>query len=163
MLAGAEFLEACDGVGELDVFAVDARERLSDKEGLREEPLDFSCPRDDQLVLLGEFVGDKTNWRKMLKGPPGSLVLADERERLFAALASKLAGEAIPGEPVRDSEQVSFTYPVNEYPSKVVSHNLDKQPLLEGTLMGVKGQYLIFDSAVINVRKYTGHVVRLEA
>jgi hypothetical protein len=113
-------------------------------------------------VLLGEFVGDKTNWRKMLKGPPSSLVLADERERLFAALASKLAEEAIPGEPVPDSEQVSLTYPVNEYPSKVVSHNLDKQPLLEGTLMGVKGQYLIFDSAVINMRKYGGYCLTVE-
>ena len=51
---------------------------------------------------------------------------------------------------------------MSEYPSKVVSHNLDKLPLLEGTLMGVKGQYLIFDTAVINVRKYGGYCLSVE-
>jgi hypothetical protein len=113
-------------------------------------------------VLLAEFVADKTNWRRMLKGPPASLALADERDRLFATLEAKLAGEPIPGEPPPDAEQVSLEYPVNEYPSKVVSHNLDKEPLLEGTLMGVKGQYLIFDTAVINVRKYGGYCLAVE-
>jgi hypothetical protein len=112
-------------------------------------------------VLLAEFVADKTNWRRMLKGPPDSLALAAERKRLFATLDEKLAGDAIPGEPLPDAEQVSLEYPVSEYPSKVVSHNLDKLPLLEGTLMGVKGQYLIFDTAVINVRKYGGYCLEV--
>ncbi|MBW2286529.1 MAG: DUF2797 domain-containing protein [Deltaproteobacteria bacterium] len=113
-------------------------------------------------VLLAEFVADKTNWRRMLKGPPVSLALADERDRLFATLEAKLAGEPIPGESPPDAEPVSLEYPVDEYPSKVVSHNLDKEPLLEGTLMGVKGQYLIFDTAVINVRKYGGYCLTVE-
>jgi hypothetical protein len=42
-----------------------------------------------------------------------------------------------------------------------VSHNLDKNPKLSGTLMGIKGQYLILDVAVINLRKYGGYVLRL--
>ena len=29
--------------------------------------------------------------------------------------------------------------------------------MLEGTLLGIKGQYLIFDTAVVNVRKYAGY------
>ena len=113
-------------------------------------------------VALAEFVADKTNWRRMLQGPPGPLALAEERDRLFSLLAEKLAGAEIPGEPLPDAAPVSIAYPVNEYPSKIVSHNLDKEPRLEGTLMGVKGQYLIFDTAVINVRKYGGYCLAVE-
>jgi hypothetical protein len=113
-------------------------------------------------VGLAAFVADKTNWRKMLKGPPDPLGLAEERERLFGLLEPTLAGAAIPGESVPDAAPVSIEYPVNEYPSKVVSHNLDKQPVLEATLLGVKGQYLIFDTAVINVRKYGGYCLTVE-
>jgi len=50
-----------------------------------------------------------------------------------------------------------MTYPVQAYPTKVVSFNLDKTPIVEGTLLGIKGQYLIFDTGVINIRKYTAY------
>jgi hypothetical protein len=30
-----------------------------------------------------------------------------------------------------------------------------------GTLMGIKGQYLIFDTGVINIRKYGGYSLSL--
>ena len=55
------------------------------------------------------------------------------------------------------SPETRISYPVLEYPTKVKSFNLDKQPELEGTLMGIKGQYLIFDTGVINMRKYAGY------
>ncbi|MGL4476575.1 MAG: DUF2797 domain-containing protein, partial [Shewanella sp.] len=42
---------------------------------------------------------------------------------------------------------------------KVKSFNADKQPLISGVLMGIKGQYLLFDTGVINIRKYTGYDV----
>ena len=57
---------------------------------------------------------------------------------------------------------MAFTYPVAQYPEKVKSHNLEKLPVLEGELQGIKGQYLILDQAVINLRKYTGYEVALE-
>jgi hypothetical protein len=50
-----------------------------------------------------------------------------------------------------------------QYPSRVASHNLDKKALLEGTLLGIKGQYLILDNAVINIRKYAGYEVAIDA
>ena len=37
----------------------------------------------------------------------------------------------------------------------------DEDPVLEGTLLGAKGQYLIFDTAVINVRKYGGYCLSI--
>ncbi len=52
---------------------------------------------------------------------------------------------------------VEIEYPVEHYPEKVKSLNLDKTPLVEGVLMGIKGQYLILDSGVINIRKYSGY------
>ncbi|MCK5648287.1 MAG: DUF2797 domain-containing protein, partial [Gammaproteobacteria bacterium] len=53
-------------------------------------------------------------------------------------------------------------YPVDVYPEKVKSFNLDKQPLVEGTLMGIKGQYLILDTGVINIRKFSGYHIDFE-
>ena len=61
----------------------------------------------------------------------------------------------------KDAESQTFDYPVLEYPAKIVSHNLDKNPDLEGRLMGIKGQYLILDCGVINIRKYTGYQAQL--
>jgi len=54
-------------------------------------------------------------------------------------------------------------FPVLHYPKKVNSLNLDKTPNYKGRLMGIKGQYLIFeDGTVFNVRSFEGYVVRLE-
>ena len=52
-------------------------------------------------------------------------------------------------------------YPVTAYPKTVKSLNLDKTPVIEATLTGIKGQYLIFDTGVINVRKYGGYQLTL--
>ena len=53
-------------------------------------------------------------------------------------------------------------FPVLEYPKKVSSLNLDKTPQFSGKLMGIKGQYLIFDDGtVFNVRTFEGYVVRI--
>jgi len=60
-----------------------------------------------------------------------------------------------------DAESFEFNFPVLEYPTKIVSHNLDKNPHVEGQLLGIKGQYLILDTGVINIRKYTGYQAEL--
>lgn len=36
-----------------------------------------------------------------------------------------------------------FVYPVEQYPEKIKSLNLDKTPKIRGILQGIKGQYLI--------------------
>ncbi|MFH7473828.1 DUF2797 domain-containing protein, partial [Pseudomonas syringae pv. tagetis] len=54
-----------------------------------------------------------------------------------------------------DAEAVEFRYPVEAYPSKIVSFNLDMHPIAEGTVLVIKGQYLFFYTVVINIRKYT--------
>ena len=55
-----------------------------------------------------------------------------------------------------------FEFPVQSYPTKVASLNLTKTPLYEGKLMGIRGQYLLFeDQTVFNVRSNEGQRVKL--
>jgi len=118
-------------------------------------------------TLFKEEVSDRTNWRAMLKGDTAELDLPAERDRLLARLEGGLANlrERFGEDAIRrlDAPPVALDYPVLEYPAKVVSHNLDKTPEIGGTLLGLKGQYLILDSGVINLRKYTGYEVRVAA
>ena len=51
---------------------------------------------------------------------------------------------------------------VLQIPSKVSAHNFDKQARVEGRLMGIKGQYLLLDTGVLNIRKFGGYHVELE-
>lgn len=112
--------------------------------------------------LLRSQVADKTNWRALLKGDAAPVDLPAVRERLFdscseglAALQQRFGLQAI--QPLADAEVVEIRYPVEAYPSKIATFDLDKNPLVEGTLLGIKGQYLILDTGVINIRKYTAY------
>ncbi len=112
--------------------------------------------------LLRSQVADKTNWRALLKGDAAPVDLPAVREQLFdtcreglEALQQRFGLQAI--QPLADAEVVTIRYPVEAYPSKIATFDLDKNPLVEGTLLGIKGQYLILDSGVINIRKYTAY------
>jgi hypothetical protein len=55
-----------------------------------------------------------------------------------------------------------ISFPVLHYPAKVKSLNLAKTPFFEGKLMGIRGQYLLFeDQTVFNVRSNEGQRVKL--
>ncbi|NIC07391.1 DUF2797 domain-containing protein [Billgrantia bachuensis] len=114
-------------------------------------------------VLFKEEVADRTNWRAMLKGEVEPLDLAAERNRLLTRLEGGLAQlrERFGADTIRvlNEAPVSFDYPVLEFPRKIVSHNFDKQPEVAGMLLGLKGQYLILDTGVINLRKFTGYEI----
>lgn len=112
--------------------------------------------------LLRQFVADKTDWRKLLKGEAPPVDLAALRDELFercaeeiSALQQRFGLQAL--QPVDNAPLLELRYPVLAYPSKISSFNLDKNPVVEGTLLGIKGQYLIFDTGVINIRKYTAY------
>lgn len=115
---------------------------------------------------LRAHVSDRTSWQAMLKGEPDAADLPALRDRLVElcsaeldALHARFGLQAI--QLLDDAEVTEIRYPVLEYPRKVKSFNLDKEPLAEGTLLGIKGQYLIFDTGVINIRKYTGYQLAL--
>jgi hypothetical protein len=112
-------------------------------------------------AAIRHYVADKTNWRAMLKGDIVDIDLAQERDKLLEQIgdAMRAVNEQFGDSAVAvlDEPAVNITYPVRAYPSKIKSFNLDKDPEVSGTLQGIKGQYLIFDSGVINLRKYTGY------
>ena len=117
-------------------------------------------------VVYKQHIADKTNWRAMLKGQVDVLQLERERDRLFELCAAEISAlQAEHGlqalQPLESESALEITYPVEEYPVKIVSFNLDKEPLVRGRLMGIKGQYLIFDGGVINMRKYGGYHLQL--
>jgi hypothetical protein len=111
-------------------------------------------------------IADKTNWQAMLKGDAEPVDLEDVRRRLMGDCAAELDAlmqahgiQSITE--LSDERDIHIRYPVLEYPSKVISLNPDKTPTLGGTLLGIKGQYLMFDSGVINMRKYGGYQLSL--
>ncbi|MCB1689145.1 MAG: DUF2797 domain-containing protein [Halioglobus sp.] len=118
-------------------------------------------------TVFKAHIADKTNWQAMLKGDAELRDLEEVRQRLMADCADELAAlvdshglQAITELP--NETDVVISYPVLEYPAKVKSLNLDKTPVIGGTLIGIKGQYLMFDTGVINMRKYGGYNVSLQ-
>lgn len=103
---------------------------------------------------------DKTNWRKMLMNEVEQghdlKSLAEGLFDSFADLIDDLGGEDI------DAEVLEIQYPVIEYPKKIKSLGFDKDRLVEGVLLGIKGQYLILDTGVINMRKHQGYFLDIE-
>ena len=118
-------------------------------------------------VALKQHVADKTHWQRMLKGDPEPVDLAAKRDELFEICAEEMTsilnrytGDALT--PLTNEDIVSVTYPVLEYPEKVKSLNFDKTPQFTGLLRGIKGQYLILDSGVLNIRKFSGYKIQFK-
>ncbi len=111
-------------------------------------------------VAMKSMVADKTDWRKMLKGQGENIALFEKRDELFKniewpdALRDESSVEILQNQSV-----VAIQYPVLSYPEKVTAFNIEKTPEISGTLLGIKGQYLIFDKGVLNIRNLTGYVV----
>jgi hypothetical protein len=115
---------------------------------------------------LKAFVADKTNWRAMLKGEVELLDMQVMRDKMLAealpilekmSTSPGLIQENEPFYQVSTEAETKLNFPVLKYPTKIKSFNLDKTPTIEGTLEGIKGQYLIFDTGVINMRKYSSY------
>ena len=115
-------------------------------------------------VACKAHVADRTNWRAMLKGDVPELDLAQERQRMLGLIADDLEAlrQTHGQDSIRevDEQGLGLSYPVKVWPEKIKTHNLDKTPEVEGVLEGIKGQYLILDTGVINIRKFTGYEVR---
>ncbi len=118
-------------------------------------------------VALKRYISDRTDWRAMLKGDPSQLDLLVERDRLLGEASADLAqcqlkiGSASM-RLVEGAQEARFKYPVLVYPEKIKAHNFDKKARVEGCLQGVKGQYMILDTGVLNIRKFAGYEVDLQ-
>jgi len=107
-------------------------------------------------VALKNYVADKTNWQKMLKNEVLEADLIEEREKL----KSYIPAEAQPYFLGNNGKVTEIGYPVVQYPTKIKSLNLEKTQVYSGKLIGVKGQYLLFEGGIVfNVRNNEGYKV----
>lgn len=115
-------------------------------------------------VIFSKNTSDKTNWRKMLQADntiPQDEFLSTCEELLGKArpeiekLSEKFGHDAI--ELLDNREIISISYPIDTYLSKISSFNFDKTPEVSGILQGIKGQYLVLDKGVLNIRKFSGY------
>jgi len=118
-------------------------------------------------VAIKNHVSDRTDWRKMLKGKAEHVDLSEKRDDLIklAEKELKVIEEEFGKDKIQllDEKQVQIDFPVEQYPEKVKSLNFDKMPEIEGVLQGIKGQYLILDIGVLNIRKFGGYLVEFSA
>ncbi|MEH6628658.1 MAG: DUF2797 domain-containing protein [Motiliproteus sp.] len=115
-----------------------------------------------------DYVTDRTNWQAMLKNQVDLIDMHEQRVQLIEQLEPQLqtlekrfglqAIQRLEHSPVQDIE-----YPVLNYPHKVTSLSFDKTPVVEGMLQGMKGQYLILDTGVINIRKFAAYKIQFAA
>jgi hypothetical protein len=111
----------------------------------------------DLEIFLSQHLPDKTNWRKMLKGEVTEKPILAVREEIFPLIPEEFRAYLLPNESVRN-----FEYPVSERLEKIASHDLEKGPV-EGRLLGIKGNYMILDTGVLNVPKFAGFIVAWQA
>jgi len=110
-------------------------------------------------VELKKYMSDKTSWQKMLKNEMDLQVdLENEKQKAWELLSEELQQYVI-----EDDEITEIKYPVISFPAKVKSIGFDTLKDFTGRLIGMKGQYLIFEnSLVLNIRKHNGYKIRVK-
>ncbi|MHC0442116.1 DUF2797 domain-containing protein [Flavobacterium sp. 3-210] len=109
-------------------------------------------------VALKDHYTDKTNWRKMLQATSETCDLIVEK----AKVENLIPVEAKDYFYSQKNDLYELNYPVLNYPAKINSLNLDKTPSFQGKLVGIKGQYLLFENGtVFNIRGSEGYVVTI--
>ena len=106
---------------------------------------------------LTQHISDRTYWRRMLLGDYPDLNLSEEKNNLVKSLNSEFKSFV-----TLDDKETQLIYPAKHKPEKIKSLNFDKTPIINGKLMGIKGQYLFLDTEfVLNIRKFTGYIITI--
>jgi len=109
-------------------------------------------------VALKAHYSDRTNWQQMLKGQVAEEDLIERKREAASFLSDELRAYVAPSDTIHH-----LSFPMLDLPSRVTSLKLDKQPLIEGILTGIKAQYLILDNTnVLNIRGHSGYEVNLD-
>jgi hypothetical protein len=108
---------------------------------------------------LKRVFSDRTDWRAMLMlRDVGYEALLSAREQALAEVDPALREYML-----REEEPLRLAYPLPPVPPKLVNVQLDKLDEIDGRLLGVKGQYLVWaDGRVLNVRNHSGYHVEIE-
>jgi hypothetical protein len=102
-------------------------------------------------IFLKKYFTDRTNWQAMLKNEVDKNIdLIQEKRKILRLLPAELKKYYS-----EDNEITQIEYPVIKQLGKIKNLSFDSNPDIEGTLNGIKGQYLIFsDDTVVNIRKH---------
>jgi len=111
-------------------------------------------------MALKPFVKDKSNWRKMLTNEVELSDLVNKKNSLLKEVSGLIDDHDAQTLP---NDVVNIDYPVIKYPTKIVSLSFDKTPNISGILEGIKGQYLLLDSGVLNLRKFSSYHIGLSS
>ncbi len=102
---------------------------------------------------ISKYISDRTQWRKMILGQYEKLDLLQKKNDLQNYLSDELKKYLL-----KDEKTIELKYPVIQNLDKIKSFNIEKLKSLDKKLIGIKGQYLMFDdNHVLNIRKYTGY------
>lgn len=109
-------------------------------------------------LLAGQFemevakeLPDKTDWRKLIQGISADVNL----EQVATEVRERLPEEWKPYL-LSDMTVNDFVYPIaSDVTPKARSLSLEKQEI-ESVLLGIRGQYLLFEEGGVNVKKHAG-------
>ena len=109
-------------------------------------------------VYMKDHFADKTNWSSMLVQNRNEYKFEEDITRFMALLPDEFSKYKIP-----DAVTTNIRYPLNlNGMHKLSSVNLDKESITNVRLLGIKGQYLVFeDGKALNIRKHTGYIVEI--
>ena len=95
----------------------------------------------------------------MLENNFEQLDLKKEKDMALKKIPEKIYSQLIP----KKDDPLTINFPVVKTPEKVKSLNIIKENNFEGTLKGIKGQYLIFeDNSVFNIRSNEGLIITIK-
>ncbi|MCZ6711393.1 MAG: DUF2797 domain-containing protein [Gammaproteobacteria bacterium] len=109
-------------------------------------------------VALAEHLPDRTDWRRLVSREATQVDLIELREELKTKMPVVPAGVTW-----IDERPLTFNYPVIQYGHRLKRLRLDEEPVISGNLIGIKGQFLLFEHGVFNVRQHTSYHVRVTA
>lgn len=110
-------------------------------------------------VALKPKISDKTNFRQLITN-----TVSDTRDLKDLALELK---QFVPADlrefVVEPGEIQHINYPVMQYPLKANTIKLEKVKEVKAKLLGIRGQYLLFDgNRALNLRAHSGYEVQLK-
>ncbi len=108
-------------------------------------------------VEIAKHIADKTNYRKMLTSNEHAIDLIEKKKEIKNYFPPELQNRY-----VETDDITHLNFPIIALPQKIQSINFNKTNKISSRLVGIKGQYLIFeDNKVFNIRGSEGYCVNL--
>lgn len=106
---------------------------------------------------IAQHISDRGQWRKMVSGTPSELDLDSSAQKLIEQYATEYPNVEF----LLRSSVHRITYPVAAWPAPN-RLNFRETTTHEGVLYGIKGQFLLFEQGVFNVREHTGYEIEID-